>query len=182
MEKNDGGDKRKRPAGQYDDIEPSQMPPIAPGGGFMASPIAQAPSVPEATPDVFVCKRGPCRHYWELETFMASGNPKDTWDDDGLHEVESVDEDGEVTYGEGLVRMPRQLSRSCLAHPGTETELTDDAVYNCNRWEPLTPREVRKIDRRREKHFKIFPHHRPIEDCLDDYELDDEEHDDNGTS
>jgi len=181
MEKREGRDKHKRPAAQYEDIDPSPLPPIAPDGGFMSTPIAQAPSVPAATPDVFVCLRGPCRHYWELQTFMGSGNPKDTWGDGGLREVESVDEDGEVTYGEGEVQMPRQSSRSCLAHPGTETELTDDAVYHCSRWDPMTPREVRRIERRREKHFKLHPEHRPIEDCLDDYELDDEEHDDDGT-
>jgi hypothetical protein len=143
----------KVPLGSLDNVELGGLPPIAPDGGFTPGPIGMSPSVPAATPEHFMCLRGPCRHYWQLETFFASGNPMQTWDAvDGLK-----DSDGKP------VRMPRQISRSCLAQPGMETELTDDVVYECSRWDPLSPREVRRLERRREKYYKIRPNHRSKE-------------------
>ena len=139
-------DKVKTPLKQYEDIEPAPLPPIAPDGGFAAGPIGLPPSVPAATPETFICLRGPCRHYWQIETFMASGNPSETWGEGGL--VDPLTNEP--------LRAPRQISRSCLAHPGTETELTDDCVYECNRWDPLTPREVKKRNARRSKFLKVW--------------------------
>jgi hypothetical protein len=139
-------DKTKSPIDQYKDVELGGLPPIAPDGGFAPGPVGIPPSVDAATPDNFICLRGPCRHYWQMETFMASGNPKETWGPDGLK-----DERG------APLRVPRQLNRSCLAHPGTETELTEDCVYECNRWDPMTPREVRKLDKRRRVYLKLNP-------------------------
>jgi hypothetical protein len=143
--------KHKVPLDQYADVEVGPLPPIAPDGGFVGDPLGVPPAVPSATPDNFICLRGPCRHYWQIETFMASGNPKDTWGEDGLKDPET----GEP------IRQPRQLSRSCLAHPGTETELTEDCVYDCNRWSPLTPRELKRDAKRRSKYLKLHPQHLP---------------------
>lgn len=142
----------KVPLGAFDDVELGGLPPIAPDGGFAPGPVGTAPSVPAATADNFVCLRGPCIHYWQLETFFASGNPKETWGEDGLKNADG-----------SPVRMPRQISRSCLAHPGTETELTDDAVYFCSRWEPMTAREAKARAKRIAKYFKNYPEHRPKE-------------------
>lgn len=149
----DEDDKRKAPIDQYSHIEPGGLPPIAPDGGFAPGPIGTPPAVDAATPQNFICLRGPCRHYWQIETFVASGNPSSTWGEGGL-----VDPD----TGKPL-RVPRQLNRSCLAHSGTETELTEDCVYNCNRWDPLTPRELRATAKRTAKYFKLYPDHRPKE-------------------
>ena len=146
MEKSDDEGKRKAPIDQYKDVELGGLPPIAPDGGFVPGPIGVPPAVPAATPENFVCLRGPCRHYWEIETFMASGNPIETWGPDGLK-----DPDGNP------LRIPRQINRSCLAHPGTETELTEDTVYNCNRWDPLSARELRKLEKRRRVYLKLYP-------------------------
>jgi hypothetical protein len=143
----------KVPLESLSDVELGGLPSIAPDGGFAPDPIGMAPSVPAATPEHFLCLRGPCAHYWELETFFASGNPSMTWDaEDGLK-----DDSGKP------VRMPRQISRSCLAQPGMETELTDDVVYACNRWTPMTARELRARDKRRAKYLKIYPEHRSKE-------------------
>lgn len=142
-------DKTKSPIDQYKDFEPAGLPPIAPDGGFMPGPIGIPPSVDAATPANFICLRGPCAHYWQMETFMASGNPKETWGPNGLK-----DADGKP------LRVPRQLNRSCLAHPGTETELTEDCVYECSRWTPMTQRELRDVSKRRSRYFKLHPEHK----------------------
>ena len=143
--------KHKAPLDGFADVELGGLPAIAPDGGFAPQLPDLSPSVPAANPDLFICLRGPCRHYMQIETFFASGNPKDTWDDDdGLRDPETNEP----------VRMPRQITRTCLVHPGTETELTDDIVYDCNRWSPMTSREVRRETKRRSKYLKLHPDHR----------------------
>lgn len=142
------GDKTKSPIEQFAGIEPSPMPPIAPDGGFMAGPIGAPPPIPPATPETFVCLRGPCRHYWELVSHMESGNPANTWGEGGL-----VDEAGAV------IAQPRAISRTCVANPGFETDLTDDNVYDCNRWDPMSERELKKLERRRSKYLRLHPDH-----------------------
>ena len=144
----DEPDKSKAPLDQYQNVELSPIV-VAPDGGAVI-PVGQPAAVPAATPENFICLRGPCRHYWHLETFMASGNPKGTWGPGGLK-----DADGKP------IRVPRQINRTCLAHPGTETELTEDCVYECNKWSPLTPGELGDREKRAEKYYKINPSHRP---------------------
>jgi hypothetical protein len=141
-------DKRGRtPLEQWEKVPASPMPPIAPDGGIAPGyGVGLAPAVPAATPANFVCLRGPCRHYWEVHTFMASGNPSATWGEDGLK-----DEAGQP------IRQPRQINRSCLSAPGSEMELTDDTVYFCNRWDPMTPRELRRREKPQQRHLKMHP-------------------------
>ncbi|HZJ67658.1 MAG TPA: hypothetical protein VFD36_29345 [Kofleriaceae bacterium] len=131
----------------FSDVELGQMA-FGPDGTPSVG-IGPGASVPQADPRLFICLRGPCVHYWQRETFFASGNPKATWDD-------LVDpETGEK------VRMPRQVDRTCTAHPGTETELTDELVYDCTKWVPMTPRQVRKRERARRRYYKNYPDHDP---------------------
>jgi hypothetical protein len=134
----------------FEDVELGGLPPIAPDGGFIADPLGMAPSVPAADPRIFICLRGPCRFYWERQAFFESGNPKETWGEGGL-----VGDDGEP------IEMPRQIDRTCTAHPGTETELTDELVYDCSKWDPLTPREIEKRDKARRRYYKHHPDHDP---------------------
>lgn len=143
--------KHKAPIEQYEGIEPAPLPPIAPDGGLMPGPIGSPPSVPAATPKTFVCLRGPCRHYWELVTFMAAGNPSGTFGEDGLRDPDT---------GKPIA-LPRQINRTCLAHPGTETELTEDMVYDCNLWDPIVPGERLARDKNRRRYLKAHPEHRP---------------------
>jgi hypothetical protein len=81
---------------------------------------------------------------------MAAGNPAGTFGPGGL-----VD----PTSG-APVRAPRQINRTCLLHPGTETELTEDSVYACNKWEPMSPRDLRARLKARERYYKLNPGHR----------------------
>lgn len=138
------------PLETYARIEAAPLPPMSPDGGVMpGAGLAPPAPVPAATPDNFVCLRGPCRYYWEIVTHLVSGNPKDTWDvEDGLK-----DQDGKP------LEAPRQISRSCLVHPGGETELTDDVVYRCNRWDPLERSDVKAVEKRRRVYLKTFPQH-----------------------
>lgn len=136
----------------FADVEIGALP-IGPDGGIasdMLGPIGVSPSVPAAAPERFICLRGPCRHYWARETFFGSGNPEETWGEDGLR-----DPDGNP------IRQPRQIDRTCTAHPGTETELTDELVYDCTKWSPLSPRELRRIAKQRRAYYKRHPDHDP---------------------
>lgn len=142
-------EKYKSLAGGFDNVE---IGPIAVGpDGVPAVGVGATAPVPAADPRLFICLRGPCAHYWERESFMESGNPKETWED-------------MIDPATGArVRMPRQLDRTCTAHPGTETDLTDQLVYDCNRWEPLTRGELKARDKRRRHYFKNYPDHQPID-------------------
>lgn len=142
--------KRRSPGDVYAGFEPGPLA-IAPDGGIAPGPIGTSAPVPAATPETFICLRGPCRHYWVMETFFESGNPKETWDS----EVGLKDADGKP------VRQPHQITRSCLAHPGTIEELTEDAVFECNKFDPLSPRELKKRQKRIDGYFKRYPQHRP---------------------
>jgi hypothetical protein len=138
MEKSAGGDNERDsvPAERYADVQLPPGPPIAPDGGIAPGyGIQPAPAPPEATPDAFVCLRGPCRHYWHLETFAGAGNPKGTFENLGLRE-------------------PRQINRTCIANPGHETDLTEDCVYECNLWDPLSPDQLDAIEARRRRYFE----------------------------
>ena len=95
--------------------------------------VGQPQPVPERTPDYFVCLRGPCRHYWHLETMAQEGNPAGTW--------EALD-----------IQAPRQHHHTCLVNPGFETSFEDDNVYECSRWDPLTEQELVQIRTRREEY------------------------------
>lgn len=142
-------EKVRAPIDQYKDVELGPLPPIAPDGGFMPGGVGQPPPVPKATPENFVCLRGPCRHYWELETWMAAGNPAATFGPDGLKDASGAP-----------LRPPRQINRTCLVHPGTETELTEDCVLACSRWDPLSPRELAKRLKARDRYFREHPEHK----------------------
>lgn len=151
-------ERTRAPLDTYANVPSSPLPEMAPDGGPIAQPIGNPPAVPAATASLFVCLRGPCRHYWELETHIVSGNPASTWDPvDGLK-----DQAGQP------IRQPRQISRTCLVHPGFETELTEDVVYACSRWDPEQPLPwyVRWLggntrERRRRVHLKLHPQYAP---------------------
>jgi hypothetical protein len=138
--------KHKSPLDQYRHIEPGPLA-IGPDGGIIPGLMRPPPAAPMATAATFVCLRGPCRHYWELTTHVESGNPAGTFGPDGLKDPAT---------GRPLAA-PRQINRACLVHPGTETELTDDSVYACNMWEPMSPRDLRIRLKARERFYKQNP-------------------------
>lgn len=121
-------DERERvPLDTYAGFQPGAFA-VAPDGGPAIGPMGAPPPVPPATPDQFVCLRGPCRHYFELQTHLVSGNPAETWGPDGLK-----DELGKP------IPIPRQITRACTYQAGVDTQITDDIVYACNRWDPIVP-------------------------------------------
>ena len=150
IEAEEGGGRRKVPADTYSKVPPSPLPQMGPDGGPEPSAVVGPPApTPPATPDTFVCLRGPCRHYWQIRTHIVSGNPAGTFGPGGL--VDPVTKQP--------IAEPRQITRTCLVHPGIEVELTEDVVYGCNRWDPLSPREVRKLEKRQRVYLKIYPQH-----------------------
>jgi hypothetical protein len=144
----ESGPKRVRVLGAdiYEGSPPAPLPPISPDGGFPANQQLEQPaSVPAATPEAFICLRGPCRHYWELDAFFESGNPEGTFEELG-------------------VAPPRQIARTCTVMVGVETELTEAMVYRCNRWDPYDPEELVTLDARRRRYYERHPDHLPAED------------------
>ena len=71
-----------------------------------AVPLPQVKPLPPA--EQMLCAKGPCKHYWKLVTLGPDGDP------DGL----------------------KQHHHTCLVQPGRETDLGDDFVFECNRYEP----------------------------------------------
>jgi hypothetical protein len=118
------------------EFEPGGLP-IAPDGGIAPGFGSESPPVQQGI-DESVCRRGPCRHYWHLVTDFPSGNPDSTWTDLGIPK-------------------PRQHNHACLVNIGMETDLTEDFVYQCNRWDPITPRESDEISMRRELYYREHP-------------------------
>lgn len=111
------------------DEGPGPLPPVPVHVGVPP----QGP-LPARTPENFLCMRN-CRHYWHMVVPVDCSNPAGTWDAMGIPE-------------------PRQHVHTCTAQPGCETAL-DGLVYECSRFDPLTPRERRRVRRRREKYGAV---------------------------
>lgn len=90
--------------------------------------------IPAATPENFVCMRGPCRHYWRLVSDAHLGNPEETLVEIGIK--------------------GQQVHHTCTVNPGTETSFADNVAYECSRWDPMTPREIKKIASRRKAFWR----------------------------
>lgn len=147
MDDHDHDEKRKTPSDRYANVDIGGLPPIGPDGIPAFGAMGAPPPLPDATPENFVCLRGPCRHYWEMSTHMSAGNTASTFGPDGLR-----DESGQP------LRPPRSILRTCLVHPGTETDLGDECVFECNRWDPIEDRVIKDIGKRRKAFYKRHPH------------------------
>jgi hypothetical protein len=101
------------------------LPPTAPDGTFVPTLIQPEP-IPEATPETMACLRGPCRFYVEIKSRFQHGNTKGTLD----HE-------------------PVQINRFCKAIQGTDIDLTDELVHDCNHWDPMDSSVVSELNLRR---------------------------------
>lgn len=100
---------------------------FAPTAGFM-EPYEQ----PAATPENFICLRGPCVHYWEQKMHLNVGNTRDVLD-----------------------HAPMLVSRGCMKQPGYYYDLTDETIADCNQWMPQDPDQQKKVVDRREKFYQI---------------------------
>lgn len=123
----DPDDKVKSLETRYADFEPAPAPVGGPSLGYAMEPAEVAPPITES-----VCARGPCRHFWHMVSSAPMGNPPGTFEALGLVE-------------------PRQHNYVCLAHPGTETDLGDDQVFDCNRWDPIPASSLARRARRRRR-------------------------------
>lgn len=123
MEKSGDEDKVKGlDTEDFADFEPAVMP-IAPDGGIAPGAYLVDTSPLRDFETESVCAKGPCRHYWRLVVPMDTAQPD--------------------TYRELGIPEPRQTWRSCLLHPGTETQLSGDMpVQECNRWDPVPSVEL----------------------------------------
>jgi hypothetical protein len=121
----DPDDKVKSLETRYADFEPAPAPAGGPSLGYAMEPAEVAPPMVES-----ICARGPCRHFWSMTSSAPAGNPSGTFEALGLRE-------------------PRQHNYVCLAHPGTETDLGDDQVFDCNRWDPIPASSLARLARRR---------------------------------
>lgn len=97
--------------------------------------VGSSEPIPELSEETTPCLRGPCRHFWTVITDVGAGNPKGTWDALGIS-------------------APKQYLHSCLYSPSHEMDLTDEAVFDCTAWDPLTEREVKDLDSRRKAYWK----------------------------
>ena len=132
----------------YADFAPAAVPTAPDGGiapGFGLEQVVPLPS----TADQFVCLRGPCKHYWHLVTTAGEGNPEGTW----------------AALG---ISTPRQHHRTCTVNPGMETDLTDDCVFECSRWDPVPPHDLVQLNARRRAYEVKAAAEEPIEELGDD--------------
>ncbi len=113
--------------------EPGPMLPVAPDGGILQShAIDQLRPIPSATPENFVCLRGPCMFYLEIASGADVNAPT-------------------------LERDPIQINRYCRAIPGIEVDLTEDNVFACNAWDPEAPKAVEARETRRINYLNSHP-------------------------
>lgn len=122
-------DKRAVPSERLADEEPGPLPPMAPDGGIMPMPLDLPPPLPKAVPEEFVCLRGPCRHYVELTSLAEVEVKVEGW-------------------------QPVQKNRYCRVLQGAYLDLTEDSVFECNRWDPPRTRDPYEEDReQRQKEY-----------------------------
>lgn len=131
-----------------DEFAPSPLP-VGPDGQPKAiGPVGLPDPLPPATPDNWVCLRGPCRHYMHVVSAGEIGNPAGSFDKDNG----------------GPGEAPRQHYHWCTAITGQYTDMGEDLVFDCNRWDPIDEDapEILGRERRRSKYLKLHPEHAPI--------------------
>lgn len=98
-----------------------------PDGGFVPQMALIPEPIPAATPQSFLCLRGPCRYYLERRYPAQVGNTKGTFD-----------------------RPLVQIERHCHRMNAVATSLMDELVSECNEWHPYMAEEVSARDAARE--------------------------------
>jgi hypothetical protein len=130
-----------------DDFEPAPIPPGAASTTGVMAPIGGVglpPALPPATPENWVCLRGPCRFYMHFQSAGEFGNPEGTF------------EEGEE---------PKMNHHYCTAIPGSYLDMGDDMIFKCGRWDPEDPDDIEVMarERRRSKYLKLHPDHDPVQ-------------------
>jgi hypothetical protein len=142
----DDGDLPKLGGHDADEFAPSPLPVGSDGTPKPAGPVGNPEPLPDATPDNWICLRGPCRHYMRIVEAGEFGNTAGTFEAD---------------------EQPRQVNHWCDAINGSYTDMGNNIVFECNRWDPLDDDEpeVMARERRRSKYLKLYPAHAPISDA-----------------
>lgn len=99
------------------------------GGGFqpVVGGVGMPEPIPAATPENLICLRGPCRYYHQATQFFGAGNPK------------------------GTPGVKNELLASMCTFPvGSPIDLTDECVFDCNKWDPDVGQAREERDARRE--------------------------------
>lgn len=107
-------DERDEVINNFDDFTPGPLPPqvtAPPSVTIPHLPLAPPDPTLPATPEHFVCLRGPCRFYLEIKSPAQIEN-------------------------RGMGYTPEQTSRYCRAVQGATIDLGDDNVIACNTWDP----------------------------------------------
>lgn len=97
--------------------------PVAIEQAAQAAMLAPEAPLPAATPEHFVCLRGPCRHYFQIRTLAG-------------------------VQLRGVEHIPTQVSRYCTAISGVQLDLTEDLVFECSRWEPQKAAAAPELEQR----------------------------------
>lgn len=98
-------------------------------------------SPPPRTPEHLICLRGPCKFYWNFVSKGDWGNPSSTWTAD--------------------MPAPRVHHHVCLRSKGLSEELdfSEEHIYSCNQWAPMSAIERASIENRRRAYFDSHPEH-----------------------
>lgn len=109
-------------------FEPAALPPIAPDGGLELPPLREPPRVPPR-----LCEAGPCRNYHRFRIQLDAAKPLPVRGADGTFiEPEAPDHHEDHHY--------------CYPSVGIESKLGSLPVIQCNRWSPISPREIERAD------------------------------------
>jgi hypothetical protein len=90
-----------------------------------------------ASPENFICLRGPCRHYFEARGPFPTG-----------------------TKG---FEAPTIVNRVCMRLPGTFLDLFDEVIEKCNCWDPRDTQTENDIESRRAAYYAANPDVKPVE-------------------
>jgi len=127
-------DEKAENLNNFNDFVPGKLPPeiTTPPTASGVPHFTLAPSIPmpPAVPEHFVCLRGPCKHYLEIQS------PSDV-------------ENRTLGY------LPVQISRYCRAIQGAILALDDDSVFSCTEWDPRVGDY--SLEQRRLEYLKKFP-------------------------
>lgn len=124
-----------------DEFAPAPLP-VGPDGNPTPGVVGLPDPLPPATPEHWICLRGPCRHYMRMVGVAELGNPEGTFEKDAI---------------------PRQHYHWCLGIPGQYTDMGEDMIFECNRWDPVdedAPEHLAR-ERRRSKYLQLHPDHDP---------------------
>jgi len=129
MKTNGEEDKQVSTGDTWENEQPIPFAAGPDGAPMLAGFLEVGPPIPQATPNTFLCLRGPCRYYLEIHS-MADMETR------------------------GLDKPPKQINRHCRVIPGIDFDLTDDCVYACSDWDPLEPKAIAEREARRDRYYQ----------------------------